>query len=217
MPKLFLQRFRCGHCCVSVIMRPSGFFISPHFGPSKQSEFETHGLECACWNNIKILFINTCYKNFRLLKEKYVKVYTLRIFSKIVRVTDAQNILIKFCQSTQFQRKFFWIICLMNLLICIMYIYIYIFLTAFKFLIFCDLRWRNESAWVCKTGMREKVWKHKAKKTFVNGPFRSKHRVNLTSRSCTPVSIPQPELKEVTKFNRELPVKKMLFVAFFAL
>jgi len=46
MHKLFLVRVRYSHCCVSVIMRLSGYFTSPHL-VSEQFEFETSDLESA--------------------------------------------------------------------------------------------------------------------------------------------------------------------------
>ena len=44
MKKLFLARFRYRHCCSSVIVRPSGYFITPHLA-LEAIEFETPGVD----------------------------------------------------------------------------------------------------------------------------------------------------------------------------
>ena len=49
---MFLVKFRHHHCCVSVVMRSSGYFISPHL-VSEQSEFDI-----SVWTNEFLLSTN---------------------------------------------------------------------------------------------------------------------------------------------------------------
>jgi len=112
MWKVFLVRFRYNHCCVSVIMRPSDYFISPHLALGA-IEFENpalQGLFQTAWNKIDANKWKRCFFPTNRMQQSTAQIHLkhikrLTFFTWSTRIESATRIKALMRNGTLVTRK----------------------------------------------------------------------------------------------------------------